>query len=163
VHDDQDFTHPPRRRIGALGLIRDEAGRVLLVEKAYKAGPQRWGLPGGCTYRDEDATRACVREVFEETGLEITPGRVLTVHRMPASTPAAEGYNLVFDCGVIPSGTRIVLDERELTGHRWVRLDDLGDLVAPYTEWRINVALEASDGAPVRYLTGHPPTPTTHH
>ena len=33
MHNDNDFTNPPGRRTGALGVIRDETGAVLMVQK----------------------------------------------------------------------------------------------------------------------------------
>ncbi|WP_405447783.1 NUDIX hydrolase [Streptomyces achromogenes] len=49
MHKDTDFKNPPGRRIGALAIIRDREGSVLLVKKAYKEG-KSWGLPGGAAH-----------------------------------------------------------------------------------------------------------------
>ncbi|WP_329321570.1 NUDIX domain-containing protein [Streptomyces sp. NBC_01262] len=44
AHADTDNAHPGHRRIGALVLIRDASGHVLLVKPTYKEG---WQLVGG--------------------------------------------------------------------------------------------------------------------
>ena len=52
--------------------IRDEAGRCLLTKRApgkYMAG--RWEAPGGSALTGEDSLAAALREVKEETGLDV--------------------------------------------------------------------------------------------
>ncbi len=57
----------PVATVGA--LIEDEEGRVLMV-KTHKWG-HRWGIPGGKIERGESAAAALVREIREETGLDV--------------------------------------------------------------------------------------------
>ena len=52
--------------LGAQAVIRDEAGRVLLVKHGYKPG---WGFPGGGVERGEGAWEALVRELDEEVAV----------------------------------------------------------------------------------------------
>ncbi|RKN45912.1 NUDIX domain-containing protein [Streptomyces hoynatensis] len=150
------FTSPPPRRAAGLALIRDENGRVLLLDKAYRQGPARFGLPGGLAEPGEPASVACRRQVLREMGLTLVPRGLLVVHYMPDDGEVKEGHNFVFDCGSIPSGTPLALPDDEFRGHLWLDVEELCDAVAPYTEWRISNALEAGEGGPVRYLVGHP-------
>jgi 8-oxo-dGTP pyrophosphatase MutT (NUDIX family) len=55
-------------------LVRDEAGRILLVRHADLG---RWLLPGGAVEPDETPAEAAAREALEETGLEVETGRLL--------------------------------------------------------------------------------------
>src|SRR5487761_1629035 len=55
-------------------LITDPAGRVLLVKPNYR---ELWSLPGGILEQGEPPHAGCVREVAEETGLQITAGPLL--------------------------------------------------------------------------------------
>ncbi|NCC33621.1 MAG: NUDIX hydrolase, partial [Chloroflexia bacterium] len=59
-------------------IVRDH--HILLV-KVYDRtnGRQFWILPGGGREPDEDAETCLRREVREETGLDIEPGRLLLV------------------------------------------------------------------------------------
>ena len=66
----------PRFLAGAAALVRDDTGRILLVQQSYVRG-DAWHLPGGFMRRGETPQAAAVREVFEEVGLRIAPGRLL--------------------------------------------------------------------------------------
>jgi 8-oxo-dGTP diphosphatase len=58
-------------------VVHDDAGRLLLVERANDPGRGRWSIPGGRVERGETEPEALVREVAEETGLQVAAGRCL--------------------------------------------------------------------------------------
>lgn len=66
--------------VGAKGLIHYR-GKVLLVceSSGYQDGTQegKWDVPGGRIKSDEPLLEGLVREIKEESGLEVTPGKVL--------------------------------------------------------------------------------------
>ncbi|MFB6207696.1 MAG: NUDIX hydrolase [Haloglomus sp.] len=59
-----------------VGALVEDGGRVLLVREE-----DRWLLPGGEVERGESHGEALVRELCEETGLDVTPGERLAVIR----------------------------------------------------------------------------------
>jgi 8-oxo-dGTP pyrophosphatase MutT (NUDIX family) len=61
---------------GVAAVIHDRDGRVLLQEKSSGEG---WSLPAGAIEPGERPEVALVREVREETGLLVTPNRILGV------------------------------------------------------------------------------------
>lgn len=65
---------------GANGLIRDEAGRVLLIQRADNG---EWNTPGGYSELGESAAETAVREVAEEVGLRVEPTRLINVRTGP--------------------------------------------------------------------------------
>lgn len=66
------------------GILHDPDGRLLLVQRAHDPGRGRWSLPGGRVEPGEDEHTALIREMREETGLQVRPGRlVAVVHRGP--------------------------------------------------------------------------------
>ena len=52
-------------------VVRDDRGRLLLVRRAHEPGLGTWSLPGGRIEPGESPEEAAVREVREETGLEV--------------------------------------------------------------------------------------------
>ena len=149
AHADTDYAQPGHRRIGALLLIRNRAGHVLLVKPSYKDG---WQLAGGGAVPDELPHLAARREGIEETGLaDLIPGDLLITDYVPANPGrgAVEGVNFVFDGGTVPDGTGITLPaarpdgKPELTHWAFVPPDRLGDYCKPYQHRRITEALAA--------------------
>ena len=57
-------------------MIPDEEGRILMVKQSHE-GKDIWMVPGGGIEAGENASEAAVREVLEETGLEIRINRLL--------------------------------------------------------------------------------------
>lgn len=52
------------------GVVLDEQ-RVLLIKKAKEDGSFVWAFPGGNVQDNESLEEACIREVYDETGLVV--------------------------------------------------------------------------------------------
>jgi 8-oxo-dGTP diphosphatase len=65
---------------GVAAVIVDPAGRVLLQRRSDDG---KWGLPGGGIEPGEEPADALVREIREETSLEIVPERIVGVYSGP--------------------------------------------------------------------------------
>jgi 8-oxo-dGTP diphosphatase len=75
------------------GIVHDSNGRLLLVRRLNAPGEGLWSIPGGRVEANETDEAAVTREVFEETGLSVTVGRLVgSVER-----PAPNGAFLIFD------------------------------------------------------------------
>ena len=61
------------------GIVFDPDGRLLLVRRVNEPGRGRWSVPGGRVEPGEDEHAAVVRELFEETGLTVRPGRLVGI------------------------------------------------------------------------------------
>lgn len=68
----------PVPRVGGRVALVDPEGRLLLVEELLTLdGPAtEWLIPGGGVEAGETPAQAAVREVYEETGLKLDPGRL---------------------------------------------------------------------------------------
>lgn len=110
----------PKAITAASVLFTDATGRILLVEPSYDRSG-RWNLPGGGIDSDlgETPRAAARREVHEELGLDLAPGRLLGVNW--AHKP---GYpariRFLYDGGVLDAATlariRLALRAAELAG-----------------------------------------------
>jgi 8-oxo-dGTP diphosphatase len=72
-------------------VIKDPAGRLLLILRGHEPGRGLWSVPGGRIEPGETDEQAVVREVREETGLTVTCGPLLGSVQRPG------GAGAVFD------------------------------------------------------------------
>jgi len=74
------------RRIPCVGaIVRDEAGRLLLIQRGHDPEAGRWSLPGGRIEPGESDAQALVREMREETGLTVEPGPLVGAVERPGA------------------------------------------------------------------------------
>jgi len=74
----------PTAKVGVDAAVVRRDGAVLLHRRA---DDQKWGLPGGWVDPGETLTDAVMREVREETGLEVRITGLLAVTSQPADLP----------------------------------------------------------------------------
>ena len=87
----------PRIPVSAGALIYDRDGRLLILKPTYKSG---WTIPGGVMEADgESPWEACRREVREETGLEVSHGRLAIMDFRRPREGRPGGIRFLFDCG----------------------------------------------------------------
>jgi ADP-ribose pyrophosphatase YjhB (NUDIX family) len=66
--------------VGAAVVVRDDAGRVLLVQRGPgQFGAGRWCFPCGFVEWGEDVADAARREALEEAGVEVVLGEIVQV------------------------------------------------------------------------------------
>jgi 8-oxo-dGTP diphosphatase len=81
-------------------LITDATGQVLLMERASEPFIGSWVLPGGIVEPGETVEEACIREVFEETGLRIKVERQVGVYSEPGRDPRGAFVSIAFHATV---------------------------------------------------------------
>lgn len=72
-----DDRENPSRPIVGVGAVIIQGDEVLLIKRAKAPSKGDWSLPGGAIEIGETAKAALVREVKEETGLDVSIGDVI--------------------------------------------------------------------------------------
>ena len=120
----------PARPILGVGAVILDGDRVVLVKRAHEPLKGQWSLPGGAVEAGEALEAALVREVAEETGLEIRVGPVVeVVERIQLAEDGRVEFHFVIvdylcriNRPVDRAGLAAGSDADEV---RWVRGDDL--------------------------------------
>lgn len=134
----------PKYSIGAVGVVFDNAGRVLLVEHAFHAR-HTWGLPGGWTGSRENPAETVRREISEELSLEVEVGPVLLVE-----VPYKNHLDLAYLCH---THDKIGEISCELTGYGWFALHNLPPMIDVHHR-AIHYAVEIMKTQEARYESG---------
>ncbi len=128
-------------QVGCNAVIFDAAReRVLLTQRTDNG---QWCLPGGRMETGESASEACVREAWEETGLEVEVLRLIGIYTTPHRiTLYADGnrvqfVGLVFEVAVTGGQlglsnettafgyfSRAEIAQLDLMEHHHIRIDD---------------------------------------
>lgn len=146
----------PHKRMSAGVLIRDDAGRVLLVEPSYKPG---WEIPGGVVENGEAPWTTAARELLEEIGLSRSCGRLLVVDYVPAENDSLpERVGFVFDGGTLdPADVDGLVLGAELVSAMLCSAGEMRDKVKPLLADRLTAALDAAaSGVTVMCERGKP-------
>jgi 8-oxo-dGTP diphosphatase len=109
-------------------VIVNAADEVLLQRRGDNG---QWSLPGGAIEPGEEPAEAIIREVWEETGLQVWPERIVGVYGGPANVgqyPNGDQValiNITFQCRVVSGDLRIDGDETlELRYVDWRKLPE---------------------------------------
>ena len=137
--------------MGAAVLFRDGRRRVLLVEPTYKPD---WLLPGGAVEAGESPYEAAAREVEEELGLTVRPGRLLLVEWFPPRPDRTEGVGFVYDGGVLDEtrAAAIQLPPDELSRWAWCTVEQAALFGSPLLYREVVAGLRAIDEGATFYL-----------
>ena len=120
-----DTNGVPGTEIGCVGaVIKDERGRLLLIKRGHEPGAGLWSLPGGRIEPGETDAEALVREMLEETGLTVEPGRLIGSVKRPGRD--GDVIDIRDYAATVVSGTLRAGDDA--ADARWVSVADLGSL-----------------------------------
>ena len=107
--------------IGVRGVVLNDAGELLLVRHSY--GGRKWFLPGGGHHGGESPAETLVREMREETGLEVQVTRLTGVYFYTGQYKRDHIY--IFECETVGGEVRLVGGEIEAID--WFPPDALPD------------------------------------
>jgi 8-oxo-dGTP pyrophosphatase MutT (NUDIX family) len=141
--DDPDAPEPNSIVPAAVACVSDDQGRLLLE---HRVDNDRWALPGGTIEFGESIEQTVVREVREETGLDVEVTGLVGIYTDPRSRIAysdgevRQQFTLSFRCKLLGGELKPDSEGHEL---RWVSPGDLDDLsIHPAMRRRIDHYLE---------------------
>ncbi len=127
------------------GLLVNQEGLLLLVRRARDPGKGKWELPGGFVDRGESIEQALVREIAEETQLELSHIEYLTSHPNDyyyhgVMTPVADCFYICH----VAAGQTLSTDAEEIEHYEWTRptAEHLENLAFPSNRVAIEMWLE---------------------
>lgn len=115
----------PEPTVGAL-IINDQ--KKILFVKSHKWKNNKLTVPGGHIELGESASHAIVREVKEETGLDVLPLRLLMIQEAIYSNEFHKRRHFLFldfVCKALSSEVR--LDNNELQDYVWLDVDEIDE------------------------------------
>lgn len=144
--NNDDRRYPARPILGVGALIYEE-DRILLVQRGKPPLAGYWSLPGGAVETGERVEDALKREVFEETGLDVSVDSIATVFEriMPDESGRCEYHYLLVDffCTIQGGEARPGDDSAAVS---WFRISDLPSL--PLTSGTLAVIESCCSGSP---------------
>jgi len=135
-------------KIAVNAFVFNERGQILLAKRTDNG---LWCVPGGHMDPGETLSQACLRELFEETGLEAEVARLVGIYSDPqnslhiAQGPEWHTVRVSFLCK-ITGGT--IRPSEETSEIRYFDLDNLPDLITDHS-LRIR---DAASGRPEAFI-----------
>jgi mutator protein MutT len=128
----RDYPDRPFLGVGAI-IVQDD--HILLVRRANPPLQGEWSIPGGLVEVGETTKEAIIREIQEETSLEIEPVKLVEVfERILRDKSNLVQYHFVlidYVCRIVSGEPRAGSDVSEL---RWAKMKELDGLkVSPET------------------------------
>jgi acetyl-CoA carboxylase carboxyl transferase subunit beta len=102
--------------LAAAAVVINERDEVLLIRRGREPAKGKWSLPGGSVQRSETPAQAALREVREETGLEVEVETELW--RITVALSPQHEFDLVGFLANYRGGDPVAADDAELA--RWV-------------------------------------------
>ncbi|HEY2467383.1 MAG TPA: NUDIX hydrolase [Terracidiphilus sp.] len=114
----------PDAPIVGVGAVIVDRSRVLLVQRGREPSKGKWSLPGGVLELGESLTEGVVREVKEETGLEVVAVELIELIDRIVKQPASEGGGIRYHYVIVDYLCRVVGGEMhagsDADAVRWV-------------------------------------------
>ena len=112
----------PKVEVAACFITVDE--KVLFMkQQIQKKHPSTWGIPGGKLEKGETAYQAVVREIKEETGLDL-PTDVKHLKTVYIRYPEIDFVYHMYGHNLPTYPDKILIDSTEHQEYRWMKLEE---------------------------------------
>ncbi len=124
------MNNSPIQCIAAKAIIRNNEGKILILKQSLEKevdGAGRYHPPGGIVEPGEKLRESLIREVYEETKLEIKIDKVISVEEWQANIRGDNCYfvGVFFECSL--SGGALDTHNEETAGFAWVDKNNFSD------------------------------------
>lgn len=130
--------------VGVFAAIFDDKNRILFC---HRQDYDLWNLPGGKLEPDESPWDGVIREVKEETGLDVSVKRIAGIYHKP------EKSEIVFQFVCQVNGGKIILSD-EADKIKYFAPDEIPHNTSPKQVMRIHDILENPDTVVMKIHTG---------
>jgi 8-oxo-dGTP diphosphatase len=120
-------------------VVTDEQGRLLMIQRGHDPGAGLWSIPGGRIEPGETDVQALVREMLEETNLQVKVGKLVgSVQRQGPGDMVIDirDYAATVTGGTLRAGDDAA-DARWVTAAELARLEVTDGLIEALTEWGV--------------------------
>jgi ADP-ribose pyrophosphatase YjhB (NUDIX family) len=120
-------------------VVTDEQGRLLMIQRGHDPGAGLWSIPGGRIEPGETDAQALVREMLEETNLQVKVDSFIGSVQRPGLAGAVvdiRDYAVTVTGGTLRAGDDAA-DARWVTAAEMARLEVTEGLIEALTEWGV--------------------------
>ena len=120
-------------------IVFDRQGRLLVIQRGHDPGAGLWSIPGGRIEPGETDAQALVRELLEETNMQVKVGKLIGRVQRPGLGGAVidiRDYAATVTGGTLRAGDDAA-DARWVTAAELGRLEVTEGLIEALTEWGV--------------------------
>lgn len=120
-------------------IVTDERGRLLIIQRGHDPGAGLWSIPGGRLEPGETDAQALIREMLEETNLQVKVGVLVgRVQRQGLGGTIIDirDYAVTVTGGTLRAGDDAA-DARWVTAAELGRLEVTEGLIEALEEWGV--------------------------
>ena len=117
------YKNLPKKTVSTAVLLFNTKKELLVLKTSYR---KYWTLPGGVVEKDESIMTALLREVKEETGLEISQPELAALDycspKIIKGTKNSESVQVLFDGGEVDESS-IKIDGQEIIQYEFCEIE----------------------------------------
>jgi len=88
-------------------IIEDNQGNIILIKRRYPPYKDYYALPGGAVEKGETPKQAVIREIKEETNLDVEIESKLGVYDKPGRDPRGDVHSTAYKCRIVGNEDQI--------------------------------------------------------
>ena len=109
--------------IGASLWIANSKGNLLIQKRTAlkKTGQSLWSITGGKVQSGENSATACIREAWEEIGLELSERDICFLYRSIGQNMLFDDYIIIVDFSI----DKAMLQSTEVSELKWASMEEI--------------------------------------